>query len=104
MEQSSAFDRCEGQTGRHAGALDHWLAARLQAVIEPVAVRLELWDGTSSYAGGRPPIGTIVLHDRPTLIGLLVDADTRFGEAYTEGRLDIRGDIGVVVEAISRGI
>ena len=102
MEQSPVFRLCEGATARRAGVLDRWLAARLQAVIEPAAVRLELWDGTCSYAATHPPIGTLVLRDRRTLIGLLVDPDVWFGEAYTAGDLEIRGDIGVVIEALSR--
>jgi cyclopropane-fatty-acyl-phospholipid synthase len=102
MEQSPVFGLCEGATARHAGVLDRWLAARLQAVIDPAAVRVELWDGTCSYAGTHSPIGSLVLRDRGTLIGLLVDPDVWFGEAYTAGDLEIRGDISVVIEALSR--
>jgi len=102
MEQSPVFDLCERAPAGRAGVLDHWLAARLQAAIEPAAVRLELWDGTSTYAATHPPIGSLVLRDRRTLIGLLADPDVWFGEAYTAGDLEIRGDISVVIEALSR--
>jgi cyclopropane-fatty-acyl-phospholipid synthase len=102
MEQSRVFGLCEGAAARRAGVLDRWFAARLQSAIEPAAVRLELWDGTSSYASTHLPIGSLVLRDRRTLIGLLVDPDVWFGEAYTAGDLEIRGDIGVVIEALSR--
>src|SRR5512133_741903 len=101
MEQSPLFRLFEDATARRAGALDRWLAARLQAVIHPADVRLELWDGTSSYGGRLPPVGSLVLRDRRTLIGLLVDPDLRFGEAYMEGRLEIRGDLAGVIEALS---
>ena len=29
---------------------DRWIAERVQRTIEPAAVRLELWDGTSPYS------------------------------------------------------
>jgi cyclopropane-fatty-acyl-phospholipid synthase len=81
---------------------DRWLAAWLQRVIEPAAVRLELWDGSSPYSGSQTPIGSVLLHDRRALIGLLLDPDLWFGEAYTAGRLEVRGDLETVIETLNR--
>lgn len=80
---------------------DRWLAARVQRTIDPAAVRLELWDGSSAYAGSRQPIGDLVVHDRRTLLGLVVNPDLSFGEAYTAGRLEVRGPLEPVIEALS---
>lgn len=84
------------------GLIDRWLAGRVQRLVEPVAVRLELWDGTSSYAGPAQPVGDLVVRDRQTLVGLALNPDLWFGEAYTAGRLAIRGAVEPVVEALSR--
>ena len=86
----------------HVNALDRWLAERVQRGIEPVAVRLELWDGTSSYSAPARPVGDVIVRDRRALLGLVVDPNLWFGEAYTAGRLDVRGGLGPVVEALSR--
>jgi cyclopropane-fatty-acyl-phospholipid synthase len=83
-------------------ALDRWLAERVQRGIEPVAVRLELWDSTSPYAAPVPPVGDVIVRDRQALLGLVVDPDLWFGEAYTAGRIDVRGELEPVVEALSR--
>jgi cyclopropane-fatty-acyl-phospholipid synthase len=83
-------------------ALDRWLAERVQRGIEPVAVRLELWDGTSSYSAPALPVGDVIVRDRLALLGLAVDPNLWFGEAYTAGRVDIRGELEPVVEALSR--
>jgi len=80
---------------------DRWLAARVQRTIDSAAVRLELWDGSSTYAGSRPPIGDLVVHDRRTLLGLAVNPDLWFGEAYMTGQLEVRGPLEPVVEALS---
>jgi len=85
-----------------ARIFDRWLAARLQRAIAPAAVRLELWDGSSPYSRDMSPIGSVLVHDRAALIGLIVDPDLWFGDAYTAGRLDISGDLGTVVEALTR--
>ena len=87
---------------RRAGRIDRWLATRLQRTVTPAGVRLELWDGTSSYDGANPPVGTLVVRDRRTLLGLVFDPDMHFGESYMTGRLDVRGPLEPVVEALTR--
>ncbi len=39
------------------GMVDRWLAERVQRLVAPVAVRLELWDGTSPFSASDPPVG-----------------------------------------------
>jgi cyclopropane-fatty-acyl-phospholipid synthase len=65
-------------------------------------VRVELWDGTSAYDRSPSPIGTLVIGDRRTLIGLALHPDLYFGEAYMAGRLEVRGPLEPVVEALTR--
>jgi len=102
MQRSQLVDAYPATSQVRARAFDHWIAARLQKMIEPAAVRVELWDGSSPYSGTRAPIGSVLVHDRGALIGLLLDPDLRFGEAYMSGRLEIRGDLATVVEALTR--
>lgn len=66
------------------GVLDRWLAERVQRLVEPVAVRLELWDGSSPFATGRSSVGDLVVRDRRTLLGLAVNPEMWF-------RRDLRG-------------
>lgn len=95
--------RLRGRTAQHGvTSLDKWLATRVQRVIDPVDVRLELWNGTSPFAGSRRAMGDIIVRDRLALVGLMVDPDLYFGEAYMAGRLDVRGDFEAVIEALSR--
>src|SRR5689334_13738751 len=102
MQRSHVVDAYTATIHPPARLFDRWLAARLQRAIEPAAVRLELWDGSSPYSPDGSPIGSVLVHDRGALIGLIVDPDLRFGDAYTDGRIDIRGDLGTVVEALTR--
>src|SRR5688572_1430868 len=87
---------------RRASRIDRWLAAQLQRNIRPAAVRLELWDGSSPYDGSAAPLGTLVIRDRRTLVGLAVHPDLQFGESYTSGRLEVDGPLEPVVEALTR--
>src|SRR5215510_16321942 len=102
MQRSHAVDAYTTTVQPRARVFDRWLAARLQRAIEPAAVRLELWDGSSPYSRDSSPIGSVLVHDRAALLALIVDPDLRFGDAYTAGRIEIRGDLGTVVEALTR--
>jgi cyclopropane-fatty-acyl-phospholipid synthase len=86
----------------HVNAWDRWLGARLQRTIRPAGVGLELWDGSSTSADSAGAVGHLVIGDRRTLFGLIVNPELCFGEAYMAGRLQIRGPIEPVVEALSR--
>jgi len=81
---------------------DRWLAARLERLLATVDVRVQLWDGHSSWPSSRRPIGTLLIGDRRTLLGLIVNPELRFGEAYTTGRLQVQGDLARVLEALYR--
>ena len=92
----------EGHTHPHVTLVDRYLAAGVQRTIEHVAVRLELWDGSSPYSSSTPPIGDLVVRDRLALLGLLVNPELWFGEAYMARRLEVRGMLGPVIEALHR--
>jgi cyclopropane-fatty-acyl-phospholipid synthase len=82
--------------------LDRWLAAQVQRRIAPVSVRIELWDGTSPGDATASAIGALVVRDRGTLAGLAIDPDLYFGECYMAGRLDVRGALEPILEALSK--
>jgi len=85
-----------------AHALDRWLATLIQRTIDAAHVRLRLWDGFTAYERPSDPIGELIIHDRRTLIGLVVNPDVAFGEAYMDGGLDVRGSLERVLEALFR--
>src|SRR5258706_1251864 len=92
----------QGVTDSRLGVADRWLAARLQRVSESVDIRLELWDGSSPYSATSRPIGVLIVRDRRTLVGLIINPELYFGEAFMSGRLDVRGALEPVLEALSR--
>ncbi len=79
-----------------------WLAATLGRKLSQVGVRLRLADGQSLYHGPEPVIGELIVHDIRTLVGLVLRPDLSFGEAYAAGRLDVRGHLEEVLEALGR--
>ena len=81
---------------------DRWLGELLQRSIAAASVRVVLWDGHSPYQRRTESLGDLVVRDRRVLLGLIVDPNYYFGEAYMSGRLMVRGPLEPVVEALSR--
>lgn len=107
MAQHTLIDRSRSRpltsrASRRVSSWDRRAAGHLQRSIQAAGVRVELWDGSSLYDGSAPAVGDLVFHDRLALVGLIVNPELYFGEAYMAGRLDVRGRLEAVVEALSR--
>jgi cyclopropane-fatty-acyl-phospholipid synthase len=75
-----------------AEKLDAWLVRRLAARVAPAPLRLAVGRFTVDPTGG-PPVATLRFQDRWALLGLLLEPEFRFGEAYAEGRIEVEGDL-----------
>ncbi len=70
----------------------------LQLVGNP-PVELVLWNGERAAPPGVDCVATIRLADRGVLAALLRDPQVRFGDLYSEGRVEIEGDLVKLVGA-----
>lgn len=66
-------------------------------------VDIVLWDGRRVRAGGREPVATLRIGDRATLRSLVWNPSVGFGEAYSDGRIRVDGDLVALVSAVNRG-
>jgi cyclopropane-fatty-acyl-phospholipid synthase len=82
--------------------LDRWAVGRIHRTVRPAPVRFVLWDGFELPSKGSPPVATILIKNRWALLGLLWNPELHFGEAYTSGALEIRGDLVRLLEEIYR--
>jgi cyclopropane-fatty-acyl-phospholipid synthase len=97
-----SIDRSDAASLRHVTAVDRWLAAAVQRTIADGPVRLELWDGRRAAGAPDRAVGDLLVGDRRALLGLAVNANLYFGEAYMAGRIRIRGSLNEVIDALSR--
>ena len=79
-----------------------WLATALRRRLSRIGVRLRVASGPSLHEGTEPAIGELVVYDLRTLVGLILRPDLYFGEAYMAGRLEVRGNLEQVLEALGR--
>ena len=83
-------------------AVDRWMLSLLQRGFGTAPVGFVLWDGTQSSPPDGPTAGRLLVKDRRTLVGLLLDPELNFGEAYSSGRLDVLGDLPSLLEQTYR--
>jgi cyclopropane-fatty-acyl-phospholipid synthase len=73
--------------------VDRWLLrAFLRAAGSP-AVRFVLPDGEAVYVGAGEPVGTVRFRERGRLYRFMAKPELAFGEGYTDGSIEIDGDL-----------
>ncbi len=83
-------------------AIERWLCGCLLKAFGEPPVRLVLWDGEEIGTSNVPPVARVIIRDRPTLWRLILDPEFQFGEAYSQEKLEVSGDLGGCLEAIYR--
>ena len=82
-------------------AFYEWLIRNLfPGVTTPV--RIVLWNDDEIVTAAGEPIATVRIRDRGTLLQLVLNLDMAFGDAYSEGRVEIEGDLVALLTAAFR--
>jgi cyclopropane-fatty-acyl-phospholipid synthase len=81
--------------------LDRRLLRQLHAWLGSAPVELAVRDG-ACVGGGAAPVARVTFASRRTLLSILVDPSLRFGDAYSDGRVTIEGDMVGLLEAVYR--
>ena len=86
----------------HALYIDRWMLSQIHHRLHDEDIRLQLWDGTA--VGARPGAArvTVSIADRTALYGLVWDAEMTFGDAYSDGRIEVAGDLAHLLEVAYR--
>ncbi|MFO1434298.1 MAG: cyclopropane-fatty-acyl-phospholipid synthase family protein [Candidatus Competibacteraceae bacterium] len=67
-------------------------------------VSVVLWDGQEISPVGTVPVGRIVIRSRSAFVKLLSHPDLQFGDLYSNGQLEVEGDLVEVMEALTRAL
>jgi cyclopropane-fatty-acyl-phospholipid synthase len=63
----------------------------------------QLWNGEQIVPEGRQPIARIIVREPSVLWGMLRNPGIHFGDAYSDGRIEIEGDLVGFMEEVYRG-
>jgi cyclopropane-fatty-acyl-phospholipid synthase len=79
-------------------ALERWAVRRFLVVLGSPPIALVLWNGES--IGHAEPKARVIIHDRPTFWRLVTNPDLHFGDAYSDGSLEVEGDLLKFLEVV----
>lgn len=87
----------------HAYPWDELLVRRMLAALHEPPVQVVLWDGTT-YGGAATatPLARVHFRDRRALLATLIDPDLHFGDAFSQGRIEVEGDLVAFLEEMFR--
>ena len=81
-------------------SLEGRMLARLLEYLGNPPLEFILWSGERIAPPGVSPIARVRVSSRATLLGILADPQVRFPDAYSEGRLEIEGDLLQLLETV----
>src|SRR5713101_6605248 len=99
-----------GREGLHMSAqnkssrIDEWLLQKIYRAAGQPAVRLGLRNSAEISPKNALPVANIVIQRRKTLFRLLLDPESEFGDAYSEGRMTLEGDLVTALEIVYRSM
>ncbi len=76
------------------------LLGRLLEYLGNPPLEFVLWNGEHIAPAGVTVVARVRVSNRATLLGILADPQMRFPDAYSEGRLEIEGDLVQLLEAV----
>jgi cyclopropane-fatty-acyl-phospholipid synthase len=89
---------------RGSFAIERWLLRKALEACGNPAIRLVLWDGEAVSTSPEIPVGNVVIHDPATLRRLIFDPRVAFGDAYSNGNVEVQGSLVEVLTTIGRSV
>ncbi len=81
-------------------SLDYWLLSRLRSLLGNPPVEFAVRSGTRVGSGSAAAVARVTFASRATLTAILADPWLRFGDAYSDGRVTIEGDLVGLLETV----
>ncbi len=83
-------------------AAEKLLVSKVMHAFGDPPVHVVLWNGQEIPCRKPHSVARVVLHDRRALLKLFFDHELYFGELYSDGRIDVQGNLLEFLEAVFR--
>ena len=104
LDETRWFDGAEqqalGGVPAKPKSLEGGFLRHLLSSLGDAPIRITLWNGESLSAGGARSAPGVRIANSSTLAKLFINPDLYFGEAYTDGSIEIEGDLVKLLEAV----
>lgn len=76
-----------------ATPLDRLLVSKLLDYSGKPRIEIRLWDGVKIARSDEEPVATMKLNNRAALMHLMTQRDIGFGDGYSDGQIEVEGDL-----------
>src|SRR5882724_7131842 len=84
--------------------VDRYLLQKVLDATGQTPIQVKLDNGMAESPPGVSPIATVHIHDRRALAGLVLNPEISFGDSYSEGRIEVEGDLVDFLESLYRSL
>ena len=88
----------------YSSRFDMWLLRHLYSALGNPQIRITMGGRLEVSPQAAFPVATITIHDRRTLLEMLLDPQLSFGDAYTAGRVTVDGSLIATLETVFRSM
>ena len=81
-------------------SLDYWLLSKLRSLLGNPPVEFAVRSGTRVGPASATAVARVTFASRATLTSILADPWLRFGDAYSDGRVTVEGDLVSLLETV----
>ena len=82
--------------------IEKWMVQRRMARLGSPPVAMLVGNAGAIYTPKERPVGTVIIRDLPTLLRFVLEPELHFGDAYSEGKIEVEGDLSEVLQAAFR--
>ncbi len=100
MQASGISDRDRIQPAGDPSRLEKGLLRLLLQKVAPLPVRVVMGSGATASPPNVAPQFTLWIRDLRTLADILIDPEVGFGDAWSDGRVRLTGDLVAFLEAV----
>ena len=83
---------------------DGWLLRKIYRSVGRPPIRLTLGNGVEVSPSDASPVANFHIRDRGTLFKMVLDPEVGFGDAYSEGRITVEGNLIAALETLYQSI
>ncbi len=85
-------------------SIEKRILRRIHTSIGQPPIRLALGRGAEIVPPGIEPLASVLISDCRTLARLVLNPEIEFGDGYTEGRIEVEGDLVLFLETVLRSM
>jgi len=87
---------------RSVSSIEKWILQKIYTSIGRPPIRLALERGSEVGPTDAEPVASVLISDWSTFTRLLLNPEIGFGDGYTEGRIEVEGDLVILLETVLR--